>query len=431
MQSQCENTPLHGWHTSHGATMAAFRGWEMPLWYPSGAVSEHLAVIRSAGVFDTSHMSVIQVEGAGALDLLQRCFTRDLLRCADRGNAAVSPGRAVFGAFLNGEGHVVDDSVLFQSTVESYIVVVNAGKGEEISRHLTAHAPDIEARITDLTGMVGKIDLQGPSSARILVKVLDTPERTLHDMTYFSFKGHFDETSSHADTFLKGDISVMVSRTGFTGELGFEIFVRPERMGKTWELILKAGEEYGLLPCGLAARDSLRAGAVLPLSGQDIGPWPFINHPWHHALPFNKEGTAFTKRFVGDVVLEMREEAEHTQPFVGYDPRKVSVHDPAIVLGPAGDPVGVVLTCVADMAIGRAEDRIYSIASPDKPAGFKAKGLSCGLMRVKQRLPSGQIVELKDNRRKIKVEVAEDVRPDRTASCKMNVMIEKRGGMES
>jgi aminomethyltransferase len=250
-------------------------------------------------------------------------------------------------------------------------------------------------------------------------------------MPYFSFKGHFDGTSSCADIFLKRGIPVMVSRTGFTGELGFEIFVQPERMGETWESILKAGEEYGLLPCGLAARDSLRAGAVLPLSGQDIGPWPFINHPWHHALPFNEEGTAFTKRLVGDVVLEMRDKADHTQPFAGYDPRKVSIHDPALALGPAGEAVGVVLTCVADMAIGRAGDRIYSLASPDKPAGFKPKGLSCGLVRVKQRLPPGQIVELEDNRRKIQVEIVEDVRPDRTAFRTMNVMIEKRGGMES
>jgi aminomethyltransferase len=318
---------------------------------------------------------------------------------------------------------VIDDSVLFQSTLESYIAVVNAGKGEEVARHLTAHASAVELRVTDLSGRVGKIDLQGPDSARILFEALDAPERALRDMTYFSFTGHFDGASSTADTFFKGAIPVMVSRTGFTGELGFEIFVKPEKMVETWELILTAGEEYGLLPCGLAARDSLRAGAVLPLSGQDIGPWPFINHPWHHALPFDKEERGFTKRFVGDVVLEMREEAECTQPFAGYDPRKVSIHDPAVVLGPTGDRVGVVLTCVADMAIGRAGDRIYSIVSPDKPAGFKAKGLSCGLVRVKRRLTPGQVVELKDNRRKIQVEIVEDVRPDRTAFRPISVMI--------
>ena len=431
MQSSPRRTHLHGWHTSHGATMAVFRGWEMPLWYPTGAISEHLAVIRSAGLFDTSHMSCIDVEGPGAFDLLQRCFTRDLRSCVGGEKAALSPGRAVFGAFLNEPGHLLDDSVVFQLALESYLVVVNAGKGEEMSLHLTAHAEGRGVQVTDLTGKVGKMDLQGPDAARILVKILETPERTLHGMSYFSFKGHFDAGNSGADTFLKGKIPVMVSRTGFTGEFGFEIFVRPETMEEVWQLILQAGQELDLLACGLAARDSLRAGAVLPLSGQDMGPWPFINHPWHQALPFNDEGTAFTKSFLGDAVLKEKDSADHTYPFVGYDPRKVSIHEAAVALTANGEEIGLVLTCVADMAIGRFGSRIYSIASPDKPPGFKAKGLSCGFVRVKRPLSAGEVVELRDARRTIRVEIVRDVRPDRTAFHKMSAMIETRGSMEA
>lgn len=431
MQSRARGTHLREWHRSHSATIAVFRGWEMPLWYPSGAVNEHLAVIRSAGLFDTSHMSCIGVAGPGAFDRLQRCFTRDLRSCVGRGKVALSPGRAVFGAFLNERGHVVDDSVVFQFSPESYLVVVNAGKGEEISVHLMNHGEATGVQVTDLTGKVGKVDLQGPDSARILMKVLETPETTLRDMAYFSFKGHFDAGNPRADTFFKGGIPVMVSRTGFTGEFGFEVLVQPEALSEVWRLLLGAGREFGLLACGLAARDSLRTGAVLPLSGQDMGPWPFINHPWRHALPFDDEGTAFTKSFLGDVVLEKKNSADHTFPFVGYDPRKVSIHDPAVVLTASGEEIGLVLTCVADMAIGRSGDRIFSVASPDKPAGFKAKGLSCGFVRVKRPLELGETVELRDNRRAIRAEIVQDIRPDRTAFGTMSAMIERRGSMEA
>lgn len=420
-------TPLHGWHTSHGATMAPFRGWEMPLWYPSGAVAEHLAVIRGCGIFDTSHMSVISLIGPGSFDLLQRCFTRDLDSWRLGNNAPPRLGRAAFGAFLNEHGHVIDDAVVFFLGLDRYLIVVNAGKGKEVCSHLAACKGNHAVELGDLTGKIGKIDLQGTDSARILAKVLREPERVLLPMGYFSFRGHFEEKSPLADVFLKNGIAVMVSRTGYTGEFGFELFVRSDMLGDTWELLLGAGEEFGLIPCGLAARDSLRAGAMLPLSGQDIGSWPFINHPWPHALPFNEDGTVFTKGFLGDVILGKRDTAEHTQAFAGYDPRKVSVHDPAVVLGPDGTDLGIVLTCVADMAIGRVGDRIYSVASPDKPEGFKAKGLSCGFVRVRHRLPPGQVVELKDKRRKIRAVIVEDIRPHRTALRPMSFMIERRG----
>jgi aminomethyltransferase len=180
-------------------------------------------------------------------------------------------------------------------------------------------------------------------------------------------------------------------------------------------MILDAGSDFELVPCGLAARDSLRGGAVLPLSHQDIGPWPFINHPWHFALPFNDDQTAFTKTFIGDQALLTIEASEYTYPFAGSDFRKVSVEDPAVVLDSEGHEIGRVLTCVTDMGIGRHGDRIYCIASPDKPEEFKPKGLRCGFVKVKSKMAPGQIVEIKDNRRKLKVTIVDDIRPDRTA----------------
>jgi aminomethyltransferase len=267
------------------------------------------------------------------------------------------------------------------------------------------------------------MDLQGPISAKVLMKVLQDPENTLDDMAYFSFKGHFDARSGAANTLLEDGTPILLSRTGYTGEFGFEIFVDLQHLLKLWELILHAGQDFGLLPCGLAARDSLRAGACLPLSHQDIGPWPFINHPWSFALPYNENCIAFTKKFMGDRILAIRENAEHTYAFVGYDPRKVSIHDPAIVLDARGNEIGVVLTCVSDMAIARYDGRIFSMASPDKPEGFKPRGLSCGFVKVKPKLVAGQEVHLKDSRREINVMISDDVRPDRTARRPMQEMI--------
>jgi aminomethyltransferase len=408
-------TQLHDWHVAHKATMMEFAGWTMPLWFPPGAVAEHQAVIVSAGIFDTSHMSVLSMSGPGAFDLLQMCFTKDLTACVGRDKTPLRPGKCVYGAFLTEPGEVIDDAIVFQNSPEAYTVVVNAGMGAKIAAHLYSHHHGLDVRIFDLTGMIGKIDLQGPMSAKVLLKVLKEGPDTLQDMTYFSFKGHYDEASGLADTFLHGNIPVLLSRTGYTGEFGFELFVRGGRLVQLWETVLHAGKDFGLIPCGLAARDSLRAGACLPLSHQDIGAWPFINHPWPFALPYNNEKTAFTKKFLGDRVLELKDQAEHTYPFVGYDPRKVSIHDSAVVLDLDGKEIGVVLTCVADMSIARYQDRIFSMASPDRPADFRPRGLCCGFVRVKSRLSVGQEVELKDNRRQIKVTIVDDIRPNRSA----------------
>jgi aminomethyltransferase len=316
---------------------------------------------------------------------------------------------------LNDKGHVLDDAIVYCIGPDNYMVVVNAGTGAVIAQHLKNNTARPDAEITDLTSKVGKIDIQGLASAKVLMKVLRKPLEALQDMRYFSFRGHFDEKSSAANTFLKDGISILLSRTGYTGEFGFEIFVQPERLIEAWERILAAGAEFGVIPCGLAARDSLRAGAVLPLSHQDTGPWPFINHPWEFALPFDHARKVFTKKFIGDSILAIREHSEHTHIFVGFDPRKVSTHDPAVVIDAHGNEIGVVLTCVADMAIGLHEGRIYSMASPEKPENFKPKGLICGFVRVKHRLTAGQEVELKDNRRRIRATIVDDVRPDRSA----------------
>jgi aminomethyltransferase len=424
MTQETKKTPLYDRHRALGAAMVTFRGWEMPLWYPSGAVAEHRAVITHAGLFDTSHMSVLTIAGSGALALLQRCLSKDLDQCVGEKRARLRPGQCVFGAFLDERGWLIDDSLVYQCSEDHYVVCVNAGMGSGIARHLQTHAGGIdEVRIRDLTGVVGKLDIQGPMAARIMMRVVKDADKVLADMDYFTFKGHFDEQFPRADTYLNDGTPVLLSRTGFTGEFGFELFVTSSGLPGAWDMILAAGKDLGLVCCALAARDSLRAGALLPLSQQDMGPWPFINHPWNFALPYNEDGTAFTKEFIGSGVLALKDTADFTLPFAGFDPRKVDIHAPNRVVDSEGKEIGTVLTCVADMAIARVDGRIYSMASPDKPAPFKPSGLSCGFVRVKSRLPAGETVELTDSRRAIRAMIVDDVRPDRTARRPMREMM--------
>lgn len=419
-------TQLHGSHVALGARMTEFHGWDMPLWYPAGAVAEHRAVIADAGAFDTSHMSILTVSGPAAYDLLQFCFTRDLSSCMGPSKGPLRRGNCAFGAFLNEQGHAIDDAVLYRTGQDSFMVVVNAGMGDVIADHLRANRRGGTADIVDLTGLMGKIDLQGPRSAAILACVLTEPDPVLRGMQYFSFRGGMKGGRPSTEVTLAEGTPAIVSRTGYTGEFGFEIFVDAGKLVAAWDAILAAGRDLGLLPCGLAARDSLRAGAVLPLSRQDIGPWPFINHPWEFVLPWAADRDTFSKRFLGGVVIAARDSADHTQAFVGYDPRKVSIHDAAVVETRDGDEIGVVLTCVADMAIARRDGRVFSMASPDKPVDFKPLGLSCGLVKVRQRLAPGTQVSLRDSRRTILVEIVEDVRPARTARMSINQALDAR-----
>jgi aminomethyltransferase len=423
MEHSSKTTPLYSWHVAKGATMSAFGGYLMPLWYAS-AKEEHLAVLTAAGLFDTSHMAVLSVDGAGALDLLQETFTQNLMSCVGAAKSALSVGRCVYGAFLNEAGEVIDDSIIYQNGNGTYMAVVNAGMGAAIARQLSAYKRGRAVTITDRTDRLGKIDLQGPLAAKILANSLADPADVLERMPYFSFKGHFDpDSATSGRVLLKNGTPILLSRTGYTGEFGFEIFIDPQHLPGLWEMLLEAGAPFGLTVCGLAARDSLRAGAVLPLSHQDIGPWKFINHPWLFALPFNADRSGFTKAFVGSQALLSAEGAEYTYAFVGQDLRKVSPADAPIVTDARNREIGKVLTCATDMAIGRFDGRIYSIASPDKPDGFVPKGLSCGFIKVTVALSVGDTVQLRDKRRTLTVTIVNDVRPHRTARKPLREML--------
>jgi aminomethyltransferase len=268
------------------------------------------------------------------------------------------------------------------------------------------------------------MDIQGKNSARILAAVLKDPSEVFNDMPYFSFKGSFDPASDFASQVrLLDDTPILLSRSGYTGEFGFEIFISPTAIVQLWKDILTAGSTFNITPCGLGARDSLRAGAVLPLSHQDIGHWPFINHPWPFALPFTADQTGFTKDFIGRAALEKQTDFSFTQAFAGNDLRKISAGEGSRVVDADGQTIGTVLTCATDMGIGWHDQKILSIASPDLPEGFKAKGISCGFIMVEKDLEQGTRLELVEGKRSIPVTVMSDIRPDRTARKKLSHFI--------
>jgi aminomethyltransferase len=416
MSTRLKTTPLNDWHKRFGANMADFGGFDMPLWYDTGVKNEHLAVLKSAGIFDTSHMACITVNGADTFELINDCFTRDI--------APLQKGRCVYGAFLTEEGHCIDDAIVYKFSDISFMVCVNAGMGAAIARHLDAHKKGLDVALKDLSEKIAKMDVQGINSARILSRILRNPEKIFDRMPYFSFKGNFSEPASgKSGVQLLDGTPVLLSRSGYTGEFGFEIFLSPDAIVKLWQDILSAGDAFGIAACGLGARDSLRAGACLPLSHQDIGPWKFTQHPWEFALPYNNDKTAFTKHFIGAEALSAEASDAFTYPFVGDSLRKVSAGDTTQVTDETGNSIGKVLTCATDMGITWHDGKIVSINSAHLPPDLKIKGVSCGFVRVSRPLDPGMTLTLKEGKRAITATIVTDIRPDRTARKKLDNFI--------
>ena len=163
MDNKLKITPLNTWHRENHGNMADFGGFDMPLWYSNlGVKKEHLAVLKSVGIFDTSHMACIMVNGDDAFKLLQLCFSRDL--------AYLKHGKCGYGVILNNKGHVIDDAIVYCFNKTDYMVCVNAGMGGSISQHFKAHKKKFSATIIDLSEKLAKIDIQGKNSAKTLFK---------------------------------------------------------------------------------------------------------------------------------------------------------------------------------------------------------------------------------------------------------------------
>ena len=235
-------SPLHDKHTALGAKFAAFGGWEMPLEYAGGGViKEHTAVRTATGVFDVSHLGKARVVGPGAADFVNSCLTNDLGR--------IAPGQAQYTLCCAEDGGVVDDLIAYLVGPDEVFLIPNAANTAEVVRRLTAAAP-AGITVTDEHRKHAILAVQGPGSAAVLER-LGLPT----DFDYMSFA-----------TAEVGDDSLIVCRTGYTGEHGYELVVGWAGAGAVWEALIAAEVQ----PCGLGARDTLRTEMGYPLHGQDL-----------------------------------------------------------------------------------------------------------------------------------------------------------------
>ena len=248
---ELKKTALNDVHRRLGGRMVEFGGWDMPVQYPAGTVNEHLRTRTHAGLFDVSHMGEIDVRGTDAIAFVNSLVSNDASKLID--------GQAQYSALTTPEGTVIDDLLVYRFAEDHLLLVVNAGTTDKdwdwISSHHCGESVALQNRSADYC----QIAVQGPDALSILQQITTVP---LDEIEYYHF------TEDEVDS-----VPAIISRTGYTGEDGFEVYAAADKGEKLWNKILeigKYGEEYGILPCGLAARNTLRLEAGMCLYGHEI-----------------------------------------------------------------------------------------------------------------------------------------------------------------
>jgi aminomethyltransferase len=248
---ELRKTALNGTHRAHKAKMVDFGGWDMPVEY-SGLIAEHMAVRTGVGVFDVSHMGDIQLRGPGSLAAVQQLCMNDASKLAT--------GQAHYSAMLYPNGTFVDDVVVHCLSENDYLIVINAGTREkdvQWVRKQIGHMPGVH--VNDFSDYYTQLAIQGPRAAETLQKLTDSDLSGVKNYWFTWGK-------------VCGLYNVMIARTGYTGEDGFEIYVPSDEptSSRVWGEVLEAGKEFGILPCGLGARNTLRMEAAMALYGHEI-----------------------------------------------------------------------------------------------------------------------------------------------------------------
>jgi aminomethyltransferase len=312
-------------HERLGATMTSFAGWQMPLRYGS-ETAEHHAVRRAAGLFDLSHMGEILVSGPGAGAALDYALTGQL--------SAVRPGRARYTMICAEDGGVLDDLVVYRQDEDEFLVIANAANTDVVLGQLRGRVSGRDAQVTDATGDYALIAVQGPEAAGILAPLTDLD---LAAIKYYA--GAFGEVAGRR---------AWVARTGYTGEDGFEVFCRPQDASHIWEALASGGAPAGLVPAGLAARDTLRLEAGMPLYGNELGPdmTPF-EAGLGRVVKFDKPGD-----FVGREALAARASSGARRRLVGLtvQSRRIARHGYPVLVG--GQPIGTVTSGAPSPTLG-------------------------------------------------------------------------------
>ena len=333
-------TPLRDVHERLGAAMSPFAGWLMPLRY-TGEIAEHNAVRGAAGLFDLSHMGEILVTGPAAGAALDYALTGHL--------SAVATGRARYTMICAPDGGILDDLVVYRLSDAEYLIVANAANAAVVCAEVTARAAASDqgsgVTVRDASGDYALIAVQGPNAAAILSPLTGAP---LKELKYYACMPA-----------AVGGIAMLLARTGYTGEDGFELFCRPEHAVATWTALLEAGAGKGLLPAGLAARDTLRLEAGMPLYGNELTAdlTPF-EAGLGRVVAFGKPGD-----FVGKAALAERAKAGPRSTLIGLTgrTRRVPRHGYPVLLD--GEVIGTVTSGAPSPALGRPIAMAY--VTPD------------------------------------------------------------------
>ena len=343
MDTPLKRTPLFSAHVEAGARMVPFGGWEMPVQY-TGIIEEHRAVRAAAGCFDVSHMGEFEVDGPGALAALQRLTTNDV--------AALEVGQVQYAVLCHPDGGIVDDLTVYRLAPERYMVTVNASNIAKDWAHVTGHGGGARWRnVSDETGLIA---VQGPKAEALVGRLADV------DVTRIGYYrvGHGKVAG----------VGTLISRTGYTGEDGFELYVQAGETARVWRALLEGGRADGVVPVGLGARDTLRLEMRYALYGNDIDD---TTNPLEAGLGWVVKPAK--GEFIGREAIERVRAAGPARRLVGLEmtERAVARHGYPVVKD--GAPVGI----VTSGSYGPSVDRCIAMAYV--PAPHAAVGTELGV----------------------------------------------------
>jgi aminomethyltransferase len=315
-----KKTPLNAAHRELGGKMVDFGGWDMPVQYPAGVIEEHMATRTRAGLFDVSHMGEIWVEGEDAIPFINSITTNDVTKLID--------GQAHYSALTNEKGGVVDDLLVYRFDEGKLLLVVNAGTTEKDWDWITSHDKGHNVTLTNASADYCQIAVQGPEAVDIVKSLTDT---NLDEIKYYHF------TTGRVD-----GVESIISRTGYTGEDGFEVYADAKYAKQLWKKFLEAGDSVGILPCGLAARNTLRLESAMSLYGHELS---------DEITPLEANLGWITKLnkgdFIGSDALKKKKEDglarkivgfEMTQPGIARDECDVYIDDKRVGYVTSGSP---------------------------------------------------------------------------------------------
>ena len=316
-------TPLHAVHLAAGAKLVPFAGYEMPVQY-AGLRVEHMAVREAVGLFDVSHMGELWVSGPGATDFLQAQLAGNIRKAV--------PGKALYTCFLNEEGGIAEDLLVY-GFEDQYLLVVNASNRQQVVASLSQALPE-DVELEDASDRTALLALQGPKADAVMQAVgLD-----LRELAYY----HHQEAS------LCG-VPVHIGATGYTGERGFELYVPAEKAAMIWGILMEAGRPSGLVPCGLGARDTLRLEKGFCLHGNDMDA---SRTPVEAGLTWT---VGWKTEFRGKAALLKQREAGPAQKLIGFKMTERGIPRQGYpIVNESGKEIGVVTSGTQSPSLGEA-----------------------------------------------------------------------------